>query len=327
MKSKAGLAGRAPVPVQVGLQHGGRVVLGDTVQHHLHAGGAEGPGLPGAALVEQFAELFQAAVPVPPQGAGHAGQQGARLRRPQVGGQRVGLALVPADDRVLPAGDAQGQQVVLGGQQRVVPVVLGDLRQEAGHQDGRALLQHADGLTGGVPLDPAVRGVRGRSVDARQGERPAVHPCAVAVTVGQEDGPVGHDRIERLPRRYPAREGIHGPAAARDPFLVGVLGGVGGHEFDVSRPPSRPPAGHSAASDRRRRRDGRARPRSRASACRPPGRSGSALPIRPSGPGLTPVTRPPATRTQVPAGRKARPSKTVPLWKTTSALSGTAWPL
>src|SRR4029077_508466 len=96
-----------------------------------------------------------------------------------------------------------------------------------------ALLQHADGFASGVPLDPAVPGIGGRFVDARQGERPAVHPRAVAIAVGQEDGPVGHDRVERLPRRYPAGEGVHGPAAARDPFLVGVLGCVGGYQLDI----------------------------------------------------------------------------------------------
>ena len=44
---QAAVLGGAPVTVEVGLEHGGRVALGDAVEHHLHAGGPEPPGLPG----------------------------------------------------------------------------------------------------------------------------------------------------------------------------------------------------------------------------------------------------------------------------------------
>jgi hypothetical protein len=51
------------------------------------------------------------------------------------------------------------------------------------------------------------------------------------------------------------------------------------------------------------------------------------LPSWPGSPGgPTSVIRPPAARTQVPAGRNARPSKTVPLWKTTSSVTRTLCP-
>ena len=54
----------------------------------------------------------------------------------------------------------------------------------------------------------------------------AVDPGAVTVAVGEEDRPVGDDRVEGLTRRGAAREVLHRPAAADDPLEVGVRRGV-----------------------------------------------------------------------------------------------------
>ena len=225
---EAAVAGGAPVAVEVGLQHGGRVALGDAVEHHLHAGGPEAPGVPVAAALQQFGKLLQALVPVPPERAHDVGQQGAGLGRVQVGAQGIGpvVGLVAAHDGVLPAGDAQRQQPALGRQQGLGPVVLGDGGQQPGDQMGGALLQHAGGLAGGVALDAAVRGVRGGAVDPGQRERFAVDPRAVPVAVGQEYRAVADHVIQRSAVRQAARERFQGPAAAGDPFLIGVIAGV-----------------------------------------------------------------------------------------------------
>jgi hypothetical protein len=223
---EAGVLGRAPVRVEVGLEHRGGVGLGHPVEHHLDAGGAEPPGLPGLPPPEQVGELVQAAVPFPPQRPDHVGQQPPGLGGPQVGGHVVPLARVAADDGVLPAGDAQGQQVVLGGGEPGVHVLVGSLRQQPGHQVRGALLERAGRLAAGVALDPAVGGIGGRGVDAGQPQRGGVDPGAVPVPVGEERGPAAGHGVQRLAAGQAAGEGFHRPPAPGDPVQVRVGPGV-----------------------------------------------------------------------------------------------------
>ena len=119
------------------------------------------------------------------------------------------------------------QQVVLGGQQARVPVVGRCARHQPGHQGRRALLQAAVGLALVIALDPAVGRIGCRRGDARQLERPAVHPRAVPVPVRQERGPVADHGVEQVFRRHPAGERLHEPAAASDPRHLRVRAGVG----------------------------------------------------------------------------------------------------
>ena len=78
--------------------------------------------------MQQTFELLEVPGAVPPQSAHDGRLQCAVAVRAQVGRQRVGAVLVVADDRVLPAGDAQRDEVVLGGEQGRVPVVRSDDR-------------------------------------------------------------------------------------------------------------------------------------------------------------------------------------------------------
>ena len=237
---QARLAGGAAVAVQVRLQHRRRVILGDAVQHHLHARGTEPsarrrlPRRPGLALVQQLRQLLQAAVAVPPQRADDGGVQRPRLGGTQVGDHGVCVAVAAADDRVLPAGDAEGEQVILRGQQRPVPVFGGGYGHEPRHQAGGALLQHAHRLAALVLLDPAVGRVRSAGVDARQAQCCAVYPGPMAVSVRQEGGAVPGHRVQRLPGRDAAGERGHRPAAARYPRLVGVLARIGRDDLQVA---------------------------------------------------------------------------------------------
>src|SRR4051794_26489948 len=54
---QAAVRGAAPVLVEIWLQHRGRVVLGDAVQHHLHARRPEALTAYEAAPVEQLGQL------------------------------------------------------------------------------------------------------------------------------------------------------------------------------------------------------------------------------------------------------------------------------
>ena len=78
MKSRPVWSVAHPSAVEVGLEHGRRVVLGDAVEHHLHAGGPEPARPPAVAALQQLGELLQAAVAVPPLRADDVGQQRAR---------------------------------------------------------------------------------------------------------------------------------------------------------------------------------------------------------------------------------------------------------
>src|SRR5581483_1085556 len=108
--------------VVVRAEHRGGQVLADAVLHDL-----DGPCLEptaasayrhvevrgGLPALDQIGDLLQAAVAVPPQRSGHVGGQPSFSGRAQVGGQDVVIAQISADDRVLPAGDAEGVQVSL----------------------------------------------------------------------------------------------------------------------------------------------------------------------------------------------------------------------
>ena len=228
-----GRPGTRRICVQVGLEHRGGVVFRHAVQHHLDAGRAE------AAVrhppVRQLRQLLKPLAPVPPHRADHVHPQRPRAGGPQVGAGWVDLSRHLADDRVLPAGDPERQQVGLGGEERGVVVIVGHLGQQPRHQGHGALLEHAGRLAAGVALDPAVRRVRGARVDSGQAQRPAVHPGPVAVAVRQVHRAVRHHGVQRLPGRDAAGEGGQFPAAAGDPFLVRVLAGVAGDDLQVVR--------------------------------------------------------------------------------------------
>ena len=218
-----GVPSRAAVVIEVGGEHRGGVVLHDAVEHHLHAGRPESPGRVVLAVVEQPLELLQALVPLPPLRPDDVRYQCAGRRRAQVRVRRVvNGGVAGPDDGVLPAGDAERQQVVLGGEQPPVLVLPGDLRQQPAHQPHRAFLQHADGLAGRVPLDPAVGRIRCAAVDARQLQGLAVGPRAVMVAVVQEHRPAGNHAVQRLPGGDPAGERGQSPPAADDPLQAGV---------------------------------------------------------------------------------------------------------
>ena len=132
------------------------------------------------------------------------------------------------DRGVLPGRDAQGEQHLLGRQQpgQAAPLV-GDIGQQAGDEERRHLRAACPlGVPSGAALDAAVRGVRGRGVDAGELERPAVDPGPVAVLVREEHRAVGHDRVQRLAGRGAAGVVRHPPAATDDPLELGVSGGV-----------------------------------------------------------------------------------------------------
>ena len=90
-----------------------------------------------------------------------------------------------------------------------------------------ALVQGPRGLTLRVALDAAVGRIGRIPGHPADLEREGVHPGAVAVPVGQVDGAVGHDAIERLRGRGAAFERVHRPSAAQDPRHLGVGVGVG----------------------------------------------------------------------------------------------------
>ena len=111
--------------------------------------------------------------------------------------------------RVLPAGDAQGQQVGLGGQQGLVPVLRGGLRQQPGHQVRRRL--PAASRSARRAASRSIRPSAGSGVAASmpgQRERAAVDPGPVPVAVGQEHRPVAA-------RRRPAARGTAGRRGRR----------------------------------------------------------------------------------------------------------------
>ena len=221
------------VGVEVGLQHGGRERLAHAVLHDLHARRGEAPGAASLAERDQFVDLLRAAIAIPPQGADDARGEIAALPRSEVGGVVV-HPRPRGHDGVLPGRDPQGVQVPLPLEQSLV-----DLRgrrdgRQVAHQVGGTFVEGAARLAVRVALDPAVGRIgRGRR-DAGHLERAAVHPRAVAVPVRQDHDAVGHDRIEEILRRCPAREHVHRPAAAEDPLAFRVRLRVRPHGFHVA---------------------------------------------------------------------------------------------
>ncbi len=233
-EAQPGVGGRAAAAVEVRLQQAGREVLGDAVLHDLDAGGVEAAHPAGAAALLQLGDLFQAAFAVPPQGADDAGPQRALAGGAQVDAVVVGVAGEGADHGVLPAGHAEGEQVLLRGEQARVRLVRRRDGHVAGHQVHGALLEGAGRGAVRLPLDASVRRVGRGAVDAREVECAGVDPGAVAVPVGEHDRPVRHDRVEHGAGGRAPGEEVHGPAAAADPGGLGVLLGVGGHHRQVA---------------------------------------------------------------------------------------------
>ncbi len=126
------VAALAAAAIQVGVDHPGGEVLRDTVLHDLHGAGPEPARLALLPPVEQVVQLVCAAAAIPPQGALDPGGERAVPGGGQVGRQRVRVAQVLPHDRVLPGGDAQRVQVLLGQQQPAE--LLGEGR--AGHAAG-----------------------------------------------------------------------------------------------------------------------------------------------------------------------------------------------
>ena len=212
--------------VEVRLEQCGRAVLRHAVLHHLHGGRAEPALGQGLAPPDQVRDLLHALGAVPPQRADHVRAELAAGRSVDVRRAGVVHAGVRADDRVLPARDAERVQVGLAGKQSGAVVGAGGAGQVPGDQGGRALVEGAARVAVRVPLDAAVGRVRRVPGDARELQRPGVDPGAVVVAVGQEHRPVRHHGVEVGGERRAARERRHRPAAAEDPLDVGAAVGV-----------------------------------------------------------------------------------------------------
>ncbi len=120
----ARLVGLVAGGVAVGAQHGPGVVLEHPVAHDLHGRGVERAD--GAAIPPrgELLDLLEAAMPIPPEGADHAGGELAALGERSVrllGGRR--------DPGVLPSRDAEGVQVLLREEDRALPLLLRGRRQ------------------------------------------------------------------------------------------------------------------------------------------------------------------------------------------------------
>lgn len=187
-----------------------------------------------AAAFLQIGDLLQAALAVPPQGADHAGPQRALAGGAEVDAEVVGVAGEGADHGVLPAGHAEGEEVLLRGEESGVRLVGGDDRHVPGDQVHGALLEGSGGGAVRLPLDPPVHGIGGVRVDPRDPQGAGVDPGAVAVAVAEQHGPVRDHRVEHGPGGGAAGEDVHRPAAAADPGGPGVGRGVGGDDGQVA---------------------------------------------------------------------------------------------
>ena len=160
-EGEAGVGRRVPAPVEVGLDEGRGPVLRDAVLHDLDRGRGEPPVGVRRPLLDQLGDLLQPALALPPQRPDHRGHEVARAGGAQVGRPGVLHAGVRTDDRVLPAGDAEREQVALALEQPRVELVGRRRREHREHQAHRALVQHAGRLARGVALDAAVGRVGG----------------------------------------------------------------------------------------------------------------------------------------------------------------------
>ncbi len=217
---------RTAARVQVGRGHRGGEVLRHAVLHDLHGRAGQPPDRELLAVRDELGDLLRAAVPVPPERAGHRRGQPALGGRGPVRVGRVGISVRATQHRVLPAGDAQRVQQPLGPPQPGHQLGRGGRRNQVVDQGDRALLQRADRVAVRVPVDHAVRRVRRVPGEAGPGHRHRVHPGAVVVAVRQVDRAVRDDPVEQPGGGHATREALHRPAAAGDPLLIGVRGGV-----------------------------------------------------------------------------------------------------
>ncbi len=222
---------RAPAQA-VGLQGRGGEVLRDAVLHDLDRAGPEPvEALCRRAPRHQLLDLIEPARPVPPQRAHDARPQRPRAGRGQVGGQLVLRARVGAHDGVLPAGDAQREQVPLRLRQRVLEVLGRRAGREQADQVHRALVQDTGRRAGGVALDAAVGGVGRVAGDAGPFERAGVDPGGVVVALDQISGAV--EEVDLFAVRQATRKCRHVPAAAINPLFIKIFRRIVGDLFSV----------------------------------------------------------------------------------------------
>ena len=178
---------------------------------------------------------------------------------------------------------------------------------------------------GSPPASRSIRPSAGSAVagvDPGPPQRGGVDPGAVPVPVGEERGPAAGDGVQRLAAGQAAGEGVHRPSAAGDPLQVRVGRGVAVDDGQVVRGRRAVPQVAAAQLPARVHRvhvgvdkAGQQRPAAQVDQADPGQASAAAAAgagaTSPAGP--TAVMVPPRTRTQVPGGRKAWPSKTVAL--------------
>ncbi len=226
---------RRAVDRRIGIEQSGREAVAHAVGHDLDARRDEPPldlRGPRTTLFEER-ELGLVAVPIPPQRTDHAGGERAAPRRAQVGLEAVVQRLVRADDRVLPARDAQGVEVALGLEQPGELLVGLHGRDDPPRETHRALVQHPGGIAVRVALDPSVVGVRRVPVDAGELEGAGVHPGRVVRRVRQERRAVGDPPVQQLRVGPSPGEVIADPTAAEDPSPVRVASAVRQHALLV----------------------------------------------------------------------------------------------
>ncbi len=105
----------------------------------------------------------------------------------------------------------------------VYPLFSGWLGHEGQDQLDRSFLERTDRVAVFIAIDPSVRRIGRRSREAGDLEGLRVHPGAVMVGVPQHDRTIGDHGVERRGRGDASFEGLHGPAGARDPRLVGPI--------------------------------------------------------------------------------------------------------
>ena len=221
----------------VGLGHRRGQRLTHPVHHDLDGGGAEPARCGALTPPEQIGDLAGVAGPVPPQGRVDVRGQPAFGHGRTVGAVGVGDADVRrrTDDGILPVRDAPRVQVGLARTEPGGEVGGGRGRNDARDQPHRPVVQRAGGLAPLVALDPAVGGVGRVPGDPGPRERRRADPGAVMVAVRQEHGTAGGHRFQVGGRGDPARERLHGPAAAEHPVIWPESAGVPGDGVEILR--------------------------------------------------------------------------------------------
>ena len=202
MKESPLLSRVVAVRVAVRLDHRGGLVLGDAVDHDLH--GAEREPVLFAECADLIAarghggELFDAAGPIPPLGSDDVRAQAPVGERAAVCAERVPDPAEAADHGVLPAGDAETQQLVLRAKESGVGEVVVDGGPHVVEEVAGALVEGARREAVGLALDAAVGGVGGRRVEAGGTDGGGVDPGAVVIAAEEKHRAVGHDRVEEV---------------------------------------------------------------------------------------------------------------------------------